>query len=901
MKNGLTMSEVQESREKYGSNKLPEKKLKTPLQFFMETFEDRLNQILLGMMVVFAALAVFGQGSYSEPIGVGVVLLAIAFIGMKTGMKSQKSAKELKDRTSIRFCNVIRDGKVEHINTDDVVVGDLVIIQSGEAIPADGYLVEGYLKVDNSVLNGESEDCKKTPITECRDDLWIEKNVTCKVGGTKIAKSTDFVDPYSLFSGTTVTDGEGKMVVTHVGVGTVNGQTIMTIDEIEEQKTSLDIQLEDLAGQISKFGYIGAIGILVVLVIANIIQYGGVAEYFGIGWIPVLKNILTIAVTSLTIIVAAVPEGLPLIINLITAQNAKVMIKHNVLAKHTNKIPEAGNIQLLCTDKTGTLTVGKLVPVSNTIGDGVGNASECKNVRDIFKLNVVMNSSAMYDENQQIVGGNATERALLSMVTPEEYEEIASKIQVVKKQNFNSANKYSAVEVKRDSGTTFTLYKGAPEKLLAKATGYEDATGTHKIDKDYIQKTAIDKYTQQAMRVIATAYSPSPLVENELPDDLVIISFVAIRDDVRPEVPVAVHKMHRAGVQVMMVTGDVLSTAKAIAGDAGLLTSSEDLCMSADEFDALSDDEAKSILSRIKVIARATPNTKLRIVKLAQELGLCVGMTGDGTNDAPALKAADVGFSMGSGTDVCKEAGDIIITDDNFVSITDAVLLGRTFMHNVLKFLKFQLPINVGLVVLSIVYPLFFGIEAIAAVQILVINIVMDSLNSLSFGGEPAKSEYMNEKPIPKGSKLLSRDTTTQIMMSVITFLALFAITTTPAFQKIFDSEAVYATARFALLIFAATINGFNIRTDGLNLFRGIGKNKLFVEIAAAIFAMTFLLAQFGGDFMGCHAMNLTQWVTVIGLSLLVIPVDLTRKYIVNSRKCSYGQQRGQRREAIPF
>lgn len=895
MKNGLTMSEVQESREKYGSNKLPEKKLKTPLQFFMETFEDRLNQILLGMMVVFAVLAVFGQGSYSEPIGVGVVLLAIAFIGMKTGMKSQKSAKELKDRTSIRFCNVIRDGKVEHINTDDVVVGDLVIIQSGEAIPADGYLVEGYLKVDNSVLNGESEDCKKIPITECHDDLWIEKNVACKVGGTKIAKSTDFVDPYSLFSGTTVTDGEGKMVVTHVGVGTVNGQTIMTIDEIEEQKTSLDIQLEDLAGQISKFGYIGAIGILIVLMIANIIQYGGIAAYLGIGWIPVLKNILTIAVTSLTIIVAAVPEGLPLIINLITAQNAKVMIKHNVLAKHTNKIPEAGNIQLLCTDKTGTLTVGKLVPVENvTASDGTAVTSSIA-ITDLFNKNVVLNSSAMYDEGGVIVGGNATERALLSMVSPEECAEI-SKCAITRKQNFNSTNKYSAVEV---DGLTF--YKGAPEKLLENAKyciwpdGYSEV-----VDKDFT-RDIINGFTSKAMRVIATAYSEKPLVENELPDDLTMVSLIAIRDDVRSEVPEAVAKMHKAGVQVMMVTGDVITTATAIAKDAGLIESSEDIAMTADEFDAMSDDDAKNALGEIKVIARATPNTKLRIVKLAQEMGVCVGMTGDGTNDAPALKAADVGFSMGSGTDVCKEAGDIIITDDNFVSITDAVLLGRTFMHNVLKFLKFQLPINVGLVILSIVYPLFFGIEAIAAVQILVINIVMDSLNSLSFGGEPAKSEYMNEKPIPKGSKLLSHDTITQIMMSVITFLALFAITAMPAFQKIFDSEAVYATARFALLIFAATINGFNIRTDGLNLFRGIGKNKLFVEIAATIFVMTFLLAQFGGDFMGCHAMNLTQWIAVIGLSFLVIPVDLVRKYIVNSRKCSCNQQRGQRREIIPF
>lgn len=875
MNKGLTSSQVTKNREKYGTNKLPEKKLKTGFQFFMKTFEDRLNQILLGMMVVFTILAVCGQGSYSEPIGVAVVLLAIAFIGMNTGLKSQKSTKELKDKTSVHYCNVIRDGKVEHINTDDLVVGDLVIVQSGEGIYADGYLVEGNLKVDNSVLNGESADCKKT--------AWKNEDATPIVmGGKREANSNDYVNSYALFAGTTVTDGEGKMIVTNVGVNTVNGQTIATIDEIEETKTSLDIQLEDLAGQISKFGYTGAVIIVAALLITNIVQLGGIANYFGLGWVSVLKDALTIAVTALTIIVAAVPEGLPLIINLITAQNAKVMIKHNVLAKHTNKIPEAGNIQLLCTDKTGTLTVGKLVPVYNSMGNGV-EVDQSGKVSTLFKMNVILNSSGMYDEHDNIVGGNATERALLTMVTPEEFADIKANVTIVNKQNFNSASKYSAVET--SGNEVITYYKGAPEKLISKAKYYETEDGVHELDVE-ATKELIKRYASQAMRVIATGYSKSPLFENELPEDLILTSFVAIRDDVRPEVPEAVRKMHDAGVRVMMVTGDVIDTAKAIALDAGLITESTDIAMSAIEFDALSDEEAKEKLPYIKVIARATPNTKLRIVKLAQELGLCVGMTGDGTNDAPALKAADVGFSMGSGTDVCKEAGDIIITDDNFVSITDAVLLGRTFMHNVMKFLKFQLPINVSLVILSILYPIFLGIEAVAAVQILVINIVMDSLNSLSFGGEPAKDEYMKEKPVPKGSKLLSKETIGQIAVSVVAFIALFGLTLTPQIQTIFgNNESVYATARFALLVYVATFNGFNIRTDGFNLFKGINKNKLFVEIALAIFALTFVLAQFGGAIMGCTAMNLIQWIAVIVIAFIIIPIDLVRKAVIRKMK----------------
>ena len=531
---GLKSSEVEKQREKYGSNKLPEKKLKTWFQFFMETFKDHINQILLAMMIVFTVIAVFGQGSYSEPIGVAVVLLAIALLGMNTGLKSQKSTKELKDRTSVHYCNVIRNGKIEHINTNDLVVGDLVIIQSGEAIHADGYLVEGNVKVDNSVLNGESEPCKKT--------AWDKEDSPIAFGGQRKADSSDYTNSYALFSGTTVTDSEGKMIVTNVGVDTVNGQTISTIDEIEETKTSLEIQLEDLAGQISKFGYIGASIIVVALIITNIIQYGGIAEYFGMGWIGILKNILTIAVTALTIIVAAVPEGLPLIINLITAQNAKVMIKHNVLAKHTNKIPEAGNIQLLCTDKTGTLTVGKLVPVENVMGDGK-SIIEDKNTYNLFKYNVILNSSAMFDENNKIVGGNATERALLSLVNADEYKKITGSTTIVNKKSFNSANKFSAVETEYN-GETFTYYKGAPERLIDAATKCVTLNGLEPIDKDKL-KMIVRSYTVKAMRVIATGYSSSKLPEDGFPNDLIITSLVAIRDDVRPEVPEAVAKNAR--------------------------------------------------------------------------------------------------------------------------------------------------------------------------------------------------------------------------------------------------------------------------------------------------------------------------------------------------------------------
>ena len=607
-KNGLTNQQVLDSRAKHGSNKLPEKKLKTPFDFFKETFEDRLNQILVAMMLVFTALAIFGQGSFSEPLGIFVVLLAIAIISTRTGLKSQKSAKELKDKTSVHYCNVLRDGQIQHINTDDIVVGDVVHIESGEAIYADGYLIDGKISVDNSVLNGESKECKKSVIPGFK---YVKKaNIT----------GDDYVDTNSLFAGATVVDGEGKMVVTEVGVNTVNGKTITSMNEIEETKTSLEIQLDDLAGAISKFGTIGAIFIAIASLISNIMLIGGVNQFLQLGWLPALSKILTILTTALTIVVAAVPEGLPLIISLITSQNAKRMLDHNVLAKHTNKIPEAGNIQLLCTDKTGTLTKGILQPVHNITLDG--DEIYTGSVKDLFLSNVCLNSTAMFDSEGKIVGGNATERALMSMVDEDIYHGCEN-ANVTNRKSFNSAYKYSAVEI--DGNLTY--YKGAPEKLLSVAKKYMNINGVF-VDIDHNDvKKKISGFTTKAMRVIATGYSMSPLGE-DLPDDLIITSLVAIRDDVREEVPEAVKRMHGAGVQVMMVTGDVIETAVAIAEDAGLITSNSDIAMSAIDFDKLSDEEAKVKLPYIKVIARATPQTKLRIVKLAQELGLCVGMTG---------------------------------------------------------------------------------------------------------------------------------------------------------------------------------------------------------------------------------------------------------------------------------
>ena len=375
------------------------------------------------------------------------------------------------------------------------------------------------------------------------------------------------------------------------------------------------------------------------------------------------------------------------------------------------------------------------------------------------------------------------------------------------------------------------------------------------------------------------AYDHQELMENTLPEDMVLLGVIGVVDPVREEVPEAVQKAHEAGIQIIEITGDCFETAVSVAEDAGIYQAG-DTALTNEQFEAMSDDEVKEIIPSLRVISRCSPNTKLRLVTLAQEMGRSVGMTGDGVNDSPALKKADVGFGMQSGTDVAKEASDIILTDDNFASIVKGVELGRTFMHNIMMFLEFQLPINITLLILSMIYPLFTATTILASVQILIINIIMDSLNSLSFGGEPPKEEYMYEKPILKGSGLFINGAKQRISVITTVFIAAYGILLLSPIREYFTMETEMVTARFALLCFMAVLNGFNIRTESLNLFKGIGKNKSFIYIALGIIAGVILACTFLGGLIKTTALSVTQWGILFGLALIVMVVDLGRKVI---------------------
>ena len=825
---GLNAKEVLKSREQHGSNKLPEPKLKKWYEFAKEALSEKITLILIAIAALQLVLGIMGVMDLSDPIMILVVLGIVTAIAIKTGLGVQKSAAELRAKTSLRYCDVIRDGKVQTINKDDLVVGDIVCIGMGQEIFADGYIIEGKVSVNNAAINGETKECLKTPVE-----------------GYKHIKTTS-TDAYTnqncLFAGTTVMSGEGKMIVTDVGINTVNGDTLVKMQTLESPKTALDIALDNLSDFISKWGIIAAVVTFIVLTISGILQVG-FGAYFNGGILNIIQKIAQNFSIALTIIVAAVPEGLPLIVKLVTKQNVKTMEKFNILAKNPNKIPELAYVDIICTDKTGTLTTGVMTPkkIIDVFGNDVNKNSDVW--RDIEK-NICLNNSAKFDSENNITGGNSIDRAILSLVSSEKYTEIQTEYPIKSRQAFNSEYKYSAYTTQ--NGVTY--YKGAPEKLIEHCILNTE-------NKDNLNN-AIKSMTKNSMRCIALTKSNEDLKENELPEDMTFLGIIGVVDPVREEVPQAVKMAHEAGIQVIEITGDCIETAVAVAKECGIYKDG-DVALTDDEFEKMSDEEVKDIIPSLRVISRCSPNTKLRLVTLAQEIGKSVAMTGDGVNDSPALKRADVGFGMQSGSDVAKEASDIILTDDNFASIVKGIELGRTFMHNIMMFLEFQLPINISLLILSVIYPLLAIGALLASVQILIVNIIMDSLNSLSFGGEPPKEEYMTEKPIKKGSGLFIRGAKKRITISTVAFVLLYAIITFTPIANMFATETEAMTARFALLCFMAVFNGFNIRTEHINLFKGISKNKLFSIIAVGIAAMTLLLCNVAQNLIKVTALDI--------------------------------------------
>ena len=874
---GLTSAEAEESRRIHGSNAIPEPAWMTFGQAFRETFRDPMIRILLVMVALMIAMYFAGHAEIYEPVGTIVTVIIVATVTARTNVASDTEYRALRARTAKDTAKVCRDGGLLVLPVDEIVVGDHVILQGGNKIPADGMLLAGELRVNNTALNGETEECPKIAADRC---YVFPEEIT---GDT-------FVDDATLFRGSVVFDGEGVMEVRRVGVHTMMGRMAAEM-QVREPDSPLQVKLARLADQISAFGYISGLVIVSLYMMFFALRAGGLEAYVMQGWSQILVDAIQAVSLAILIIVCAVPEGLPLMISLVLMQNTSRMLARGVLVRRAVGIETAGSLNILFSDKTGTITGGQLEVVEFFTADGhVIVPEEHAVLHEKLKLAIGMNSAAMYDEHGTVVGGNPTDQAVMRFLGAETYRAMHTNeaYRVGKRQTFNSTNKFSQAELPA-RGTV--VYKGAPEALLARAQYALRADGTLTSFDAAKLNAKINEYATRAMRVLAFGYSEQPFRKNEINADVVLIGFAAIRDDVRPEARAAITEVQAAGVQVVMVTGDRRETAVAIARDAGLLRADGDLVLTSSDLAQMRDDEVQRVLPQLRVIARALPTDKSRIVRLSQKMNLVVGMTGDGVNDSPALRRADVGFAMGSGTEAARDAGDIVILDDNFRSIKDAILYGRTIYNNILKFCRFQLVINIAAVVVSAVAPFFGIIEPLRVTHLLFINLVMDSLGAIMLGNEPAHESYMREKPRRRDANLISPAMCVQILcMGAWLVLLSFFFLTDARIVACFDGKAEHYTAYFLLFVLASLMNGFNVRAAGFGIFRGLGENIGFVKvwtmivlIMAAIINAPYIPHEVGlwiGGMFSITPIHAGGWVLVFFLAATMIPADLLRKAV---------------------
>ena len=699
--NGLTDKEITINREKYGTNVINIGKRNSFLKLFLESLGDPIIKILLIALGIKTCFLIKDFDWY-ETIGIVIAIIIASLISTLSEYASSKAFEKLMEDSSKINCKVKRNGKIQEILIDDVVVGDVLYLTTGEKIGADGYLISGEIDVDESSMNGETNSITK--------------------------KINDIV-----YRGCVVYNGHAYVKVDKVGNNTYYGRMVKELGT-DTGPSPLKERLSKLALVISKIGYISAILVSISYLFNKIV----ISNDFMLDKIIltlsdlslVFAYILHALTLSVTIIVVSVPEGLPMMVTLVLSSNMKRMLKNNVLVRKLVGIETAGSLNILFTDKTGTLTKGKLEVTRFMLG----NLNEYSGISEVstkyqtpFINSLIYNNESIYDKDiNQIIGGNITDKAIMEYIKINK----SPNIKIIDRIYFNSKNKYSLV-ITKDNNKYYKYVKGAPEILLDKCSKYLNEDGFKQLilDKEKI-KNKLKTVTSKGIRVICIAYNEE---NTKTLNNLILLGFIFIKDEIRPESINGINLINKAGIQTVMITGDNKETAINIAKEVGILTNKDDIILTSEEINNLSDEAIKKILPKLKVIARAMPGDKSRLVKLAKECNLVVGMTGDGVNDAIALKQADIGFSMGSGTEVAKEASDIVILDDNILSIEKAILYGRTIFKSIRKFIIFQLTINLCAVTVSIIGP-FIGIQTpVTVIQMLWINMVMDTLAGLAF------------------------------------------------------------------------------------------------------------------------------------------------------------------------
>ena len=857
--NGLKKEEVIENRKKYGSNRITIKKRDTFLSLFIESLGDPIIRILLialGIKTIF----LIKDFDWYETVGIVVSIIVASLISSLSEYGSSKAFEKLQEESSKVECKVKRDGQVGVVCIDEIVKSDILVLSTGDRIGADGVVVEGSIDVDESSMTGEASS-----VTKRKDNL--------------------------VYRGCVVYNGRANVLVTKVGNDTYYGKTIDKLGG-KSNISPLKERLNGLALTLSKIGYFGA-GLVSISYLFNKIF---IANSFSIIRIMnTLSNtsllfayILHALTLAVTVIVVSVPEGLPMLVTLVLSTNMKKMLKNNVLVRKLVGIETAGSLNILFSDKTGTLTKGKLEVISFMLG----NSCEYNNLntlskfyRNIFTKSLVYNNDSFFDKDtNQVIDGNITDRALLSFINTKRKDNV----KVLDKIYFNSNNKYSLTIIS-DDNKTYKLVKGAVEVILPHCDRYIDEQGYKQLilNKDEILNK-LSEVTKKGIRIITIAYNNE---NSKNMNNLILVGFIFIKDDIRNESIEGVKLIKEAGIDVVMITGDNIDTAKSIAKEVGIICSEEDLTLTSHELNQLTDDEVMKILSKLKVIARAMPDDKSRLVSIAQRKGLVVGMTGDGVNDAVALKKADIGFSMGSGTEVAKEASDIVILDDNILSIEKAILYGRTIFKSIRKFIIFQLTVNLCAVSVSIIAP-FIGISSpVTVIQMLWINMVMDTLAGLAFSCEPAIDEYMQELPKKRNEKIINKYMLNEIIITGFYSSCLCLFFLKSSFIKMFyrSNNDYLMTAFFGLFIFISIFNSFNARTYRLNILANIIENKVFLLIILFISFVQIVMIYYGGEVFRTSGLNIKELFMTLFIALTVIPVDFLRKIFIKKNNYQLG------------
>ncbi|WP_455592837.1 calcium-translocating P-type ATPase, PMCA-type [Bacteroides sp.] len=882
---GLTEQEVLQSREKNGANLLTPPKRPSLLKLYLEKFEDPVVRVLL-VAAVFSLIISIIENEYAETIGIIAAILLATGIGFYFEYDANKKFDLLNAVNEETLVKVIRDGRIQEIPRKDVVVGDIIVLETGEEIPADGELIEAIsLQVNESNLTGEPVINKTTIEADFDEEATYASNMVMR--------------------GTTVVDGHGSMKVLRVGDATEIGQVARQSTEQSTEPTPLNIQLTKLANLIGKIGFtVAGLAFLVFFTKDVLFYYDFKALNDWHDWLPVLERTLKYFMMAVTLIVVAVPEGLPMSVTLSLALNMRRMLATNNLVRKMHACETMGAITVICTDKTGTLTQN-LMQVHEPNFYALKNGGQLGD-DDISKLvaeGISANSTAFLEETaegEKPKGvGNPTEVALLLWLNSQNrnYLELRENAQVLDQLTFSTERKFMATLVKSPLiGKKILYIKGAPEIVLGKCK--EVILDGKRVDSVEYRSTVeaqLLAYQNMAMRTLGFAFrivgddEPNDCVTLVAENNLNFLGVVAISDPIRTDVPAAVAKCQSAGISIKIVTGDTPGTATEIARQIGLWKpeDTERNRITGVAFAELSDEEALDRVMDLKIMSRARPTDKQRLVQLLQQKGAVVAVTGDGTNDAPALNHAQVGLSMGTGTSVAKEASDITLLDDSFNSIGTAVMWGRSLYKNIQRFIVFQLTINF-VALLIVLLGSIVGTELpLTVTQMLWVNLIMDTFAALALASIPPSESVMNDKPRRSTDFIITKAMKYNILGVGTAFLVvlmgmIYYYTDAQGGMNVHD-----LTVFFTFFVMLQFWNLFNARVFGTtdSAFKGLTKSYGMELIVLAILGGQFLIVQFGGAVFRTEPLSWQTWLAIIGTSSAVLWIGEGIRFVQRLRK----------------